>query len=111
MEDQLEFFVVPTGKNCADANEAVWTFLAERGEGTGDKANAEISIGGLKVSGIRVTRSEMEMIRDSAKSFRLHFRILSVNSRTEEVKVHFGAPLSTLPMIQRGSDIPKSSKR
>ncbi len=110
MEDQLEFFVVPTGKNRADANEAVWMFLATRGQGTQDKAEANITVGGETISGIRVTRSEMEMIRDSAKSFRFRFRILSVNPRTEEIKVHFGAPLSSLPPIQRGSDTQKPTK-
>lgn len=110
MEDQLEFFVVPTGKNRADANEAIWMFLATRGQGTADKAEANIVVGSVTVSGIRVTRGEMEMIRDSSRSFNFHLKIFSVNSRTEEVKVHFEAPQLSLPPIRHGSDIPKPDK-
>jgi hypothetical protein len=90
----LEFFVVPMGENRATANEAVWDFLATRGEGTMDRAQPDIDFRGKKLSGIRVTRDEMEAIRGSAGKFNFRFQILSINTETEEVRVHFSSVLS-----------------
>jgi len=89
MSDQLEFLIEPLGSNRVATNEAIWEFLSSRGEGTIERAYPRISFQGKRISGIRVMREEMETIRDCASQFGFHFRILSVNPRTQEIKEHF----------------------
>jgi hypothetical protein len=89
MSNQLEFLIEPLGSNRVATNEAIWEFLASRGEGTIERAYPRISFQGKKISGIRVTREEMEVIKDCASQFGFDFRILSVNPRTQEIKKHF----------------------
>lgn len=102
MKQMLEFVVIPLGRNRAIANEAIWQFLSSRGEGTVDRELANLTFGKRKHSGIRVTRDQVEMIRESARSFGFLFMILSCNPATGEVKEHFSAPKRALPPLVSG---------
>lgn len=89
MSEQLEFFIEPLGKNRFAANEAIWEFLALRGEGSTERAYPAVLFERKKHSCIRVTREEMQVIVDTALQFGFHFQILSIHPKTQEVKRHF----------------------
>jgi|GEM_PF-5376489 len=91
MNQSLEFYIIPVGEHIAEGNKAVWMFLAELGEGTQEKGNAQIQYEGKKVQGIRVSRSIMETIRDSKKDYHFQFLILSIHLVTGEVRQHFSS--------------------
>lgn len=101
-KDELEFLVIPSGENCVEANEAIWSFLAARGDGDVDRVQCGSIPGGKDITGIRVTQDEVEVIKGAAKTFHFHFRILSINPRTEEVREHFNTSPSPFPQISRG---------